>query len=110
MALAVLAVVGITAIRSSGRNLVDIADSARHEAVYREGRNRFYEILARESARPRSERELNHWGTLAPRFPDVDFTMRAGRLKELPGLRVEFSVKDRAAAGREQRIDYVLPE
>ena len=109
VALAVLALVGLAAIQSSGRNLMGMADTARRDAVFREGRNRFYEILTREMAKPEDRRELNHWGTLAPEFPDVDWAMRKVRLSEFSGYRLEFSMKDRLSNGQEQWIDYVLP-
>ena len=109
VALAVLALVGLAAIQSGGRNLVGLADTARRDAVLREGRNRFYEILCREMDKPADKQELDHWGTLAPAFPDVDWAMHKVRLHELSGYRLEFCMKDRMSGGKEQCIDHVLP-
>ena len=109
VALAVLALVGLTAIQGSGNNLMSMADSVRRDALLREGRNRFYEVLAKEMAKPANERELNRWGTLAPQFPDVDWTMRKVRLQDAQGYRLEFFVTDRQSNGHQQWIDYVLP-
>ena len=109
VALAVLALVGLTAIQGSGSNLMSMADSVRRDALLREGRNRFYEILAKEMAKPAQERELNRWGTLAPQFPDVDWTMRKVRLQDAQGYRLEFCVTDRQSNGHQQWIDHVLP-
>ena len=109
VALAVLALVGLTATQGSGNNLVGMADSVRRDALLREGRNRFYEVLAKEMAKPAEERELNRWGTLAPQFPDVDWTMRKVRLQDTQGYRLEFCVTDRHSNGHQQWIDHVLP-
>ena len=109
VALTVLALVGLAAIQSSGRNLMGMSDTARRDAILREGRNRFYEIMCQELVKPADKQELGHWGTLAPVFPDVDWAMRKVRLQELPGYRLEFCMKDRFSNGQEQCIDYVLP-
>lgn len=109
VALTVLALVGLAAIQSSGRNLMGMADTARRDAILREGRNRFYEVMCQELIKPADRQEMGHWGTLAPVFPDVDWSMRKVRLLELPGYRLEFCMKDRFSNGQEQCIDYVLP-
>lgn len=104
VALTVLSLVALLAIRVSGDSLGQLADTGWRDQAVRLGRAKLVEILREHGKR------LEQRGTLAPNMPGVEWHSKLHSLRGLGGQRLEFVLaEERGAIRREVVLEYVLP-
>lgn len=104
VALTVLSLVALLAMRVSGDSLIQLADTGWRDQAMRLGRARLVEILRDDGKR------LEQRGTLAPHMPGVEWHSKLYSLRGLGGRRLELVLaEERGAIRREVVLEYVLP-
>lgn len=104
IALAVLSIVALLAVKSSGDSQTQIAETRWRDDVLLAGRGKLIQLIRQSPAR------LESYGTLAPDFPQVEWSSHVFPLQSFPARRLELRlVEDFESAHRELVIEYVLP-
>ena len=103
VALTILSTVALLAVRVSGDSQVQLAGTGWQDEVLRAGRGTLI-LLLREDAK-----NLEQWGTLAPKFPSVEWRSKRVPLQCMEGSRLEFRLVD-TQNSREMLLECVLPK